>query len=207
MTDSAARPQPGRVQKIFFFSVLLASFALACAASTSSPPATGDRSDASTSGDPPPPPGDVHDGGTNETAPPPPAPPQSDFHSLPFSGGPDAPVVASLRVRCPASSPVVYVAIVVTDPNGVDDLAGLDTQSVGLFRNAAGTGAAETHEFYVTSTGSYFGGSSEGSFFGATADATLRQTICAADVWPAQVVVIDKTGHATTGKVLATRVQ
>lgn len=139
--------------------------------------------------------------------------PAAQYAALPVSGGDDAPVVASISVRCAATAadlpqlassgarfPAVFAQVLaVSDPQGVADIDGNQHQLV-LFASLTDP-QGEALAFDVETYGNFFGGSSFGAYFEQAEGAAARAAFCDKGWWPAEVTVTDETGHATKARV------
>jgi hypothetical protein len=143
------------------------------------------------------------------------APPDaSPFHELPFSSGSDAPVVASVQYRCRLYVQDRYVEaqVVITDPQGPGDLTSFTDDHLGLFSTDAPAGAEREVRFRLQSDGVHWSetlpdpSDGWGVFFSHFSDQAIYNAACAALTWPADVLVVDNSGHVTTGLVHATRI-
>jgi hypothetical protein len=137
-------------------------------------------------------------------------------HALPFSGGPDAPVVASAQYRCRdlalENNAVVEAEVVLTDPQGPNDLVLYADDHVGMFTADPPSGPEVVLGFSVKAFGLQwertYDGSTQGwgAFLYELAEGTgVYNAVCAAATWPIDVLAVDNNGHVTSGLVRAAR--
>ena len=138
----------------------------------------------------------------------------SQINALPFSGGPDAPVVASVEYRCNTTieNALVEAQVVITDPQGPGDLQHFTDDHLGMFAVDPPSGAERVVGFQLEIDGVHWAVSANspsdtwGAFFAQLQDTEIYTTICASSTWPMDVLVVDQSGHVTSGLVRGTRV-
>lgn len=133
------------------------------------------------------------------------------YHALPFSGGPDAPVVASVQYRCApiAMGGEVQVQIVITDPQGPADLTDPSTDHLGMFPTDPPSGIENVVDFsFEVGSGVHWQDSNDvwGGFLDQVADPNTYAAICAAPTWPMDILVSDNSGHVTLGLLRGTQI-
>ncbi|MDB4955795.1 MAG: hypothetical protein JWO36_3364 [Myxococcales bacterium] len=139
------------------------------------------------------------------------------FHALPFSGGQDAPVVASVQYRC--SDPfgngggIVEAQVVITDPQGPGDVTFYTDDHLGIFLFDPPSGPEHIDSFELKADGVHWRvvASSASNAWGLLyakdmANPQSYNNICAASTWPMDILVVDQSGHVTTGLVRGTLV-
>ncbi len=140
----------------------------------------------------------------------------ASYNPVPFNGGADAPVVASVEYRCTdggSGNGFVEAQVVITDPQGPSNLTSFTDDHLGIFFTDPPSGPERQVGFTLEASGVHWkvtvNGYSDGwgSFYSKLADdSAVYAKICAADTWPMDILVVDNNGHVTKGLVRATRV-
>jgi hypothetical protein len=132
------------------------------------------------------------------------------FKDLPLSGDAEGPVVASISLKCEPSCDVGYLNkpcvmpdIGITHPQGLEQVDGV-SQKIRLYPNQEGTGQPEEVTFKMSQYGNL---SLSSGFFSRDEGKAVRDVLCAASWWPAEIIVADKAAHIAQGKVKATVVK
>ncbi len=140
----------------------------------------------------------------------------AQYHSLPFSGGPDAPILSGLQYRCNTQVQFAYYVeaqIMVTDPQGPADLTRNTQNHVGMFPTDPPSGTERLLDFRFAPDGTVDWGDDTmyptpqwGQFYTQATDPAIYNAICAASTWPMDILVADNSGHITSGLVRGQRI-